>query len=103
MRTPVLASQAGVIAHTGPNDVLLGAGIYVLLSHGDQYQTVYMHLDEVAPGVHRGIWVAEGELIGLSGNTGSMTTGPHLHWGLRDLTQMANGYRGYVNPLDYLA
>jgi len=45
---------------------------------------IYGHLNEI--GVDLGQVVRTGELIGLSGNTGSATLEPHLHFELRDLT-----------------
>jgi hypothetical protein len=50
---------------------------YVVLSHDDGTDTVYLHLDEA--GVAVGATVAMGQYIGLSGSTG-YSTGPHLHW-----------------------
>lgn len=54
-----------------------GAGRYVVLRHGREYQTVYMHLSR--PLVRAGQTVKKGERIALSGNTG-ISTGPHLHY-----------------------
>ncbi|OOF67571.1 murein DD-endopeptidase MepM [Rodentibacter caecimuris] len=54
-----------------------GAGRYIVLRHGREYQTVYMHLSK--PLVRAGQTVKKGERIALSGNTG-MSTGPHLHY-----------------------
>ncbi|MBF0751597.1 MULTISPECIES: murein DD-endopeptidase MepM [Pasteurellaceae] len=54
-----------------------GAGRYIVLRHGREYQTVYMHLSR--PLVRAGQTVKKGERIALSGNTG-ISTGPHLHY-----------------------
>ncbi|THA01423.1 murein DD-endopeptidase MepM [Rodentibacter pneumotropicus] len=54
-----------------------GAGRYVVLRHGREYQTIYMHLSR--PLVRAGQTVKKGERIALSGNTG-ISTGPHLHY-----------------------
>ena len=99
MRTLVRCSLGGTVVLSGRTRELPGAGIYVVVKHDDRYSTVYMHLAEVA--VHRGDVVEVGHLLGYSGNTG-LSTGPHLHWGLRDFYQMDNGYQGYVNPLERL-
>jgi len=56
------------------------AGNYVVLDHGNGYQTRYMHLSKVR--VHTGDTVQQGQVIALSGNTGR-STGPHLHYELR--------------------
>ena len=69
------------------------AGNYVMISHGGDVATVYMHMSEIKTSV--GAEVKKGDVIGLSGNTG-YSTGPHLHFGLR-----IDG--SYVDPLGYVA
>ncbi len=54
-----------------------GAGRYIVLKHGRNYKTVYMHLSRAL--VKPGQQVKRGERIALSGNTGR-STGPHLHY-----------------------
>lgn len=56
------------------------AGNYLVLDHGDGYQTRYLHLSKVK--VRRGDTVHQGQAIAYSGNTGR-STGPHLHYELR--------------------
>lgn len=73
--TPIIAPADGLVekvAYQGG-----GAGRYVVLRHGREYQTVYMHLSR--PLVRAGQTVKKGERIALSGNTG-ISTGPHLHY-----------------------
>lgn len=53
-----------------------GYGKYVQILHDDGSSTLYAHLDSIA--VTEGQRVAEGAIIGRSGNTGR-STGPHLH------------------------
>jgi murein DD-endopeptidase MepM/ murein hydrolase activator NlpD len=67
----VIAAQSG----SGP----MSYGLYVKIQHSDKYVTFYAHLSRIDVSV--GQEVAEGQLIGLSGNTG-FSTGPHLHFGL---------------------
>jgi murein DD-endopeptidase MepM/ murein hydrolase activator NlpD len=55
-------------------------GFFVLLSHPDDYQTMYGHLSRIL--VTAGSAVAPGEVIGLSGNTGR-SSAPHLHFEIR--------------------
>ncbi|AWK14899.1 murein DD-endopeptidase MepM [Candidatus Fukatsuia symbiotica] len=74
--TPVLA--------VGDGDVLIAkrsgaAGNYVVIRHGRQYTTRYMHLKKLL--VEPGQKVKRGDRIALSGNTGR-STGPHLHYEL---------------------
>lgn len=53
------------------------AGKYVVIEHGNNYRTRYLHLSK--PLVHKGQRVSRGQVIALSGNTGRIT-GPHLHY-----------------------
>ncbi|MGN6392760.1 MAG: M23 family metallopeptidase [Gemmatimonadales bacterium] len=55
-------------------------GLFVLLDHPDDYQTMYGHLSRIL--VQPGTSVAPGQVIGLSGNTGR-STAPHLHFEVR--------------------
>ncbi|OOF55716.1 peptidase M23 [Rodentibacter genomosp. 2] len=73
--TPVIAPADGLVEKVAYQAG--GAGRYVVLRHGREYQTVYMHLSR--PLVRAGQTVKKGERIALSGNTG-ISTGPHLHY-----------------------
>jgi len=80
--TPVLAAYAGQVAIA---DWLGGYGLAVVLDHNKQSQeTLYGHLSELF--VKPGEWVQQGEVIGRVGSTG-MSTGPHLHFELRQMTK----------------
>ncbi|HIK46130.1 MAG TPA: M23 family metallopeptidase [Leptolyngbyaceae cyanobacterium M65_K2018_010] len=82
MGTPVLATRAGRVA---VSNFLGGYGLTVILRHDDgQLESRYAHLAQVA--VQPGEWVEQGEVIGLVGSTGT-STGPHLHFEIRQLTQ----------------
>ena len=69
------------------------AGNYVMISHGGDVCTVYMHMSEIRTKV--GSTVSKGDVIGLVGSTG-YSTGPHLHFGIR-----ING--SYADPLGYVS
>ncbi|OOF45364.1 peptidase M23 [Rodentibacter rarus] len=73
--TPIIAPADGLVEKVAYQAG--GAGRYVVLRHGREYQTVYMHLSR--PLVRAGQKVKKGERIALSGNTG-ISTGPHLHY-----------------------
>ena len=47
----------------------MGYGNYVMIDHGDNYVTLYAHMDVVA--VSRGQTVRKGQTIGKMGNTGN--------------------------------
>lgn len=55
-------------------------GLFVLLEHPEDYQTMYGHLSRIL--VTPEATVAPGEVIGLSGNSGR-STAPHLHFEIR--------------------
>ena len=79
--TPVLATQAGRVAVA---NALGGYGLTVILRHGDgNLESRYAHLSQIS--VQSGEWIEQGEVIGLVGSTGT-STGPHLHFEVRQLT-----------------
>jgi murein DD-endopeptidase MepM/ murein hydrolase activator NlpD len=82
MGTPVLAAYAGEVATA---DWLGGYGLTVILRHLDGTQeSRYAHLSEIT--VQPGEWVEQGAVIGRVGSTG-LSTGPHLHFEWRHLTE----------------
>ncbi len=79
--TPVLAAYSGEVSLA---DWSGGYGLMVVLRHLDGTQeSRYAHLSEVY--VQPGDWVEQGTVIGRVGNTG-YSTGPHLHFEWRHLT-----------------
>jgi murein DD-endopeptidase MepM/ murein hydrolase activator NlpD len=74
--TPIMAAGDGVIEMAGGNGEY---GNYVRIRHNDNYSTAYAHMSRIAPGLHRGIAVRQGQIIGFVGATG-LATGPHLHY-----------------------
>lgn len=79
--TPVLAVYPGEVSHA---DWSGGYGLMVTLRHLEGTQeSRYAHLSEIY--VQPGEWVEQGTVIGRLGNTG-YSTGPHLHFEWRHLT-----------------
>lgn len=72
--TPVYAAGDGRVVRAGYNKA---NGNYVILSHGSQYTTKYLHLHK--RGVRKGQKVKQQQIIGWVGSTG-YATGPHLHY-----------------------
>lgn len=66
---------------------------------GSKYQTTYMHMSDI--NVKFGDIVTAGQRIGMSGNTGTRTTGEHLHFGVRQVS--ADGTARDIDPSAYLA
>jgi murein DD-endopeptidase MepM/ murein hydrolase activator NlpD len=77
----VWAADRGIVvaASNNPNS---GAGKNVTIRHRDGSLTIYFHLSEVFVG--NGQRVKQHEPIGKTGNTGTQTTGPHLHFAIKD-------------------
>jgi murein DD-endopeptidase MepM/ murein hydrolase activator NlpD len=73
----VRASGGGTVHQLGEDPEY---GLFVLLDHPQDYQTMYGHLSRLL--VEPGASVAPGQVIGLTGNTGR-STAPHLHFEIR--------------------
>jgi murein DD-endopeptidase MepM/ murein hydrolase activator NlpD len=77
--TPIHAAGAGEIAQAGRES---GYGNAIEISHNDHYATFYAHMSRFAAGIHEGVHVNQGQVIGYVGSTGR-STGPHLHFEVR--------------------
>lgn len=80
-------------------------GLYKYIElQGDGFRTRYGHLSNLLIG--QGTDVKEGQVIALSGNSGKYTTGPHLHFDLKEIidgrtVNYNNGYKGAIDPAPY--
>ncbi|MEE8057718.1 MAG: peptidoglycan DD-metalloendopeptidase family protein [Pseudomonadales bacterium] len=72
--TPVYAAGDGRVIKAGYTKA---NGNYVIINHGTEYQTKYLHLHK--HGVRKGQKVKQQQIIGWVGSTG-YATGPHLHY-----------------------
>ena len=70
----ILASDGGTVVTATYSD---GYGNYVIIDHGNGYQTLYGHMSGIAVGV--GQSVSQGQTIGYLGSTGR-ATGTHCHF-----------------------
>lgn len=95
--TPVHAVQPGVVTATGWND---GNGNYVAQTLPDGRFWSYIHLSEIR--VNVGDQLDEGSIIGLSGNTGSNSQGPHLHCSLSTSSSVFLGAPTLSDPYAFL-
>lgn len=81
--TPLVAVVNGVIRKANPVDIGLG-GRTVTLWGDDDNSYYYAHLESLAAGLHAGMRVEAGQVIGYAGNTGNArATSVHLHFGIR--------------------
>ena len=87
--TDIYASKAGKVLIAQYH---ASYGNYVLLDHGDGYQTLYSHASKLY--VKAGDYVEQGQVIAAIGSTGT-STGNHLHFEVR-----VNGDKR--DPLDYV-
>jgi len=71
----ITAADSGYVAVVGRSD--RGYGRYVLIDHGNGFQTLYAHFGVIF--VKVGQSVGKGQTIGLCGSTGK-STGPHVHF-----------------------
>ncbi len=95
--TPVLAADDGQVMWVGYEDG--GFGNYVKLQHR-WGESLYAHLGRAT--VQTGTQVRRNQQIGLSDNSGA-SFGPHLHFGIRIFPYVrADGWGGFVDPLDYM-
>ncbi len=72
--TPVLAAGDGKVVGSSFSKY---NGNYVIVQHGERYQTKYLHFSKRA--VKVGQTVKQGDVVGYLGSTG-MVTGAHLHY-----------------------
>lgn len=66
---------------------------------GSKYQATYMHMSQID--VQEGDRVMAGQQVGVSGNTGLRTTGPHLHFGIKAVGN--DGSSRVIDPAAYIA
>lgn len=92
--TPVLAPVSGVIRTIsyGPS----GGKQIEMEGEGKYWRFLHLSRQDVRPGQD----VREGQIIGLSGNTG-ITTGPHLHCDVRKPSVWNASFNNYYDP-EYL-
>jgi len=72
--TPIWSTANGTIvsaSYTKNN------GNYVKIRHNGTYTTQYLHMSKIKPGIRKGTFVKQGDIIGYVGSTG-LATGPHV-------------------------
>lgn len=84
--TPILAAGDGEIVRAGWQN---GFGNIVEVRHDGTWTTAYAHMSRFAAGVTPGDSVKQGDIIGYVGSTGR-STGPHLHYEIRQFGQAIN-------------
>jgi len=88
--TPVKATADGTVIFA---EWTLETGYVIIIEHNQELISVYKHNSAITKS--QGDLVKAGEVIAMSGNTGELSTGPHLHFEL-----WSKGYP--VNPTNFI-
>ncbi|MGB2128646.1 MAG: M23 family metallopeptidase [Flavicella sp.] len=89
-KTPVLAVSNGTVLFASWTS---DTGYVIVIEHTNNYISVYKHNKVVYRS--QGDIVKTGEVIAMAGSSGTLSTGPHLHFEL--------WYQGYaVNPVNFI-
>jgi murein DD-endopeptidase MepM/ murein hydrolase activator NlpD len=87
---PVKAAADGIVIFASWT---ADTGHVIIIEHQNNLITAYKHNASLSK--EQGDLVKAGEVIAIVGNTGALTTGPHLHFELWN-----NGYP--INPINYI-
>jgi len=90
--SPVHCSKFGIVSKAEFNDMI---GNVVYINHSDGFQTIYAHNNKLL--VKVGDNVNQNDIIALSGNTGLLSRGEHVHFEIR-----TNNGAVSLNPMNYL-
>lgn len=77
--TPVRATSGGIVTFAKSAG---GAGLMVTLRHPQSFESSYLHLSKIAPGIKVGSRVSQGDILGNVGNSGH-STGAHLDYRIK--------------------
>jgi murein DD-endopeptidase MepM/ murein hydrolase activator NlpD len=94
--TDVYATGDGSVIESGWAG---GFGNCIVIDHGYGLRTLYGHLSAIK--VVKGLNVKRGDLIGISGSSGSLSTGPHLHYQIEQLGQYKNPINFFNNDMSF--
>jgi murein DD-endopeptidase MepM/ murein hydrolase activator NlpD len=77
------AAERGTPIWSTANGTIIAAtftknnGNFVKVRHNGTYTTQYLHMSKIKPGIRKGVYVKQGDIIGYVGSTG-LATGPHV-------------------------
>lgn len=87
----IVASDTGKVTFAGYDNS--GYGYYVIIDHGNGYETMYAHCSDIY--ISEGASVKQGDVIAAVGSTGD-STGSHLHFEV-----IKNGEK--LDPVNYVS
>ena len=90
LKTPIKAVAGGTVVFA---EWTVQTGFVIILKHTFGLISIYKHNDSGL--IKQGDLIEPGQVIAFSGNTGELTTGPHLHF---ELWREGNP----INPEDYV-
>lgn len=90
LKTPIKAVAGGTVVFA---EWTVQTGFVIILKHTFGLISIYKHIDSGL--IKQGDLIEPGQVIAFSGNTGELTSGPHLHF---ELWREGNP----INPLDYI-
>lgn len=101
---PCYAAVSGVVEFAGTDGDGGKCVTIVTQKTGKGYKIIYYHLNKIM--VKAGKLIKCGEQVGETGNTGKYTSGPHLHFGVKELynnnvVNTDNGYKGAIDPAQF--
>jgi murein DD-endopeptidase MepM/ murein hydrolase activator NlpD len=73
--TPVYSAATGYVVFS---DYTFTDGYKIIINHSNDYISIYKHCSSLLKNERD--FVLQGELIALSGNSGEISSGPHLHF-----------------------
>ncbi len=79
-----IAEDPSISSAAGPVALEKASGNYVTLDLGEGRYAFYEHLKSGSVKVKAGARVKSGQILGLLGNSGSSSAGPHLHFHVAD-------------------
>ena len=92
----IVAAADGVVIKAQETYVQgVGYGRYLIIDHGGNISTLYGHTSQLL--VSEGDHVTRGQAIAKVGSTG-WSTGPHLHFEVRESGTAVNPLSGYLKP-----
>ncbi|MAW21406.1 MAG: peptidase M23 [Flavobacteriales bacterium] len=94
--TPIWSTANGTIvaaSYTKNN------GNYVKVRHNGTYTTQYLHMSKIKPGIKKGVYVKQGDIIGYVGSTG-LATGPHVCYRFWKNGRQVDPYKQKLPPGD---